>query len=347
MASVVEQQPLLPYVNMGDLTAGHRDVMNLMEFPFFSLEKKPSYEERLYDDGKVRIEISPSRRGLATIWDKDVLIYVASLVVQRMNAGEQLARTIRFHAFDFFRSCGRSPGGRSYRDLEDALARLQGTQIRTNIKLKDGWNHKGFDSWIKTGRLVERQTSTGRTVTGLVEVELNDWVWRQIVEDRTILSIDRDYFDLSSAFARRLYEVGRKHCGAQAGWSIALTRLAEKLGYGAEDTKARSRLKQAVCDIIEANDLPEYQLHLAAMGDKDCRPLATDEVRSSRSAFKTSKLVYLRRYARDRRVVLPRPAADPPKAPVVPLEEDINWDAAAAVSGLVAQMTERLKAREP
>lgn len=274
-----------------------RDITNLMEFPFFSISKTKVMEKRIYDDGKVRFEVRPGPEGLATIWDKDLLIFVASHINRCMNEGVPVSQRVRFHAHDFFVSCGRSTGGRAYQDLEAALDRLQSTTIRTNIKTGASTNEKGFFSWIKSGKLTERELPNGRKVTGMVEVEMEDWLWRQIVEDRTILSIDAGYFKLTSGIARRVYELARKHCGTQPTWSINLLRLAEKIGY--EDKNTRY-FKQVVLDIVQANDLPEYQISLSLAGDKSDTALVDAKLVRG---LKALKVVFHRRAnASDRRV---------------------------------------------
>ena len=46
----------------------------LLEFPFFSLAKRPRMEPIVYSDDRVTIEVAPSHKGVATVWDRDVLI---------------------------------------------------------------------------------------------------------------------------------------------------------------------------------------------------------------------------------------------------------------------------------
>ena len=62
------------------------------------------------------------------------------------------------------------------------------------------------------------------------EITLNDWMFRAIVKDRRVLTIDNGYFRLTMGLKRRLYELARKHCGHQERWVIALPRLIEKCG---------------------------------------------------------------------------------------------------------------------
>ena len=45
-----------------------------MEHPFFSLSKKPDRQMRRYERNGVHVTIKPGADGMATIWDKDVLI---------------------------------------------------------------------------------------------------------------------------------------------------------------------------------------------------------------------------------------------------------------------------------
>ena len=249
----------------------YRDLMNLMEFPFFAVSKVPVHEVRTYDDGNVRIEVKPGHAGLATIWDKDILIYVASQINRMLNDGVEVSPKVRFHAHDFFVSCGRSAGGRAYEDLVASLDRLQSTSVRTNINSKKtGETQRSFFSWIKSGRMTERRLPNGKTTLGMVEVEIDDWVWRQIVEDRSILQIDQSYFGLTSGIARRVYELARKHCGNKATWSIGLDKLSAKIGYSPEDSRNFKRFLTAV---VESNDLPEYTIHISLLGDTSNEPI--------------------------------------------------------------------------
>lgn len=52
-----------------------KDLVQHMEHPFYSLSKKPETAIRRYEHNGNWIEITPSVKGLATIYDKDILIY--------------------------------------------------------------------------------------------------------------------------------------------------------------------------------------------------------------------------------------------------------------------------------
>src|ERR1700692_3175235 len=98
-----------------------KDDRALMEFPFFSIEKTPRMEPLMFDDGKVKVVVTPGAKGLATMWDKDVLIYAATLINDRLERGLPVERTIRFAAHDLLKITGRGTGKRSYDLLLDAL----------------------------------------------------------------------------------------------------------------------------------------------------------------------------------------------------------------------------------
>jgi hypothetical protein len=64
-----------------------KDDMASMEHPFFSLSKKPDTSLRRYENGDRWVEVVPSVKGLATIYDKDILIYCFSQIIAKMNDG--------------------------------------------------------------------------------------------------------------------------------------------------------------------------------------------------------------------------------------------------------------------
>lgn len=258
-----------------------KDDRALMEFPFFSLQKTPRLKPLVYDDGKVKIEVRPGERGIATIWDKDVLIYVASIINDRLERSLPVERTIRFSAHNFMQVTGRGSGKRAYELLLDALFRLRSTTIVTTIESAEVKERRGF-GWIETFRIIERKTKTGKKVMAACEITLNDWMFRAIAQDRRVLTIHPAYFDLSMGLKRRLYELARKHCGYQERWVISLPRLIDKCGSVLEPRFFKPQLRK----VVEDDDLPDYHVAMsfdprdreAIMNDGlDARRWATNE----------------------------------------------------------------------
>lgn len=52
-----------------------KDDRHSMEHPMFSLSKNPDHKIRRYEHNGNTVVIAPGAYGLATIWDKDILIY--------------------------------------------------------------------------------------------------------------------------------------------------------------------------------------------------------------------------------------------------------------------------------
>jgi plasmid replication initiation protein len=240
------------------INAPIKDDRALMEFPFFSLQKAPRTKPLVYDDGKVKVEVRPGDRGIATIWDKDVLIYLASIINDRIERGLPVEKTIRFSAHNLLNVTGRGSGKRAYELLLDAMFRLRSTTIVTTIESGETKERRGF-GWIETFRIIERQNRGGKKVMSACEITLNDWMFRAIVTDRRVLTINPSYFNLTMGLERRLYELARKHCGYQERWMIALPRLIEKCGSVLEPRFFKPQLRK----VIEDDALPDYHVAIS------------------------------------------------------------------------------------
>jgi len=232
-----------------------KDDMGSMEHPIFSLSTKPDIHIREYEHKGTKIAIMPSALGLATIHDKDVLIYCISQLVAKMNKGVQLQKTLHLKAYDLLVSTNRNTDGRGYEQLKGALDRLSGTRIRTNIKTGEHEVTEGFgliDSWK-----IIRQTASGRMTE--LRVTLSDWVFNAVAA-REILTLSRDYFRLRKPLERRLYELARKHCGQQDEWVISLELLKKKCGSASQDYEFR-RLLTLICEEDASHShMPDYAI---------------------------------------------------------------------------------------
>jgi plasmid replication initiation protein len=256
----IDRSPLLPDRHpiqdffICDVTdAIPKDDMGSMEHPIFSLATKPDVSIREYEHKGVRITIAPSALGLATIHDKDILIYCISQLVAKMNAGLPLQRTLHLKAHDLLVATNRNTDGRGYEQLKGALDRLSGTRIRTNIQTGEQEVTEGFgliDSW----RII-RQTSGGRMSE--LRISLSDWVFNAVV-GREVLTLHRDYFRLRKPLERRMYELARKHCGKQDEWLISLELLKKKCGSASQEYEFR-RLVGILCEEdARHSHMPDY-----------------------------------------------------------------------------------------
>jgi len=60
---------------------------NLMVYAWFGLNREKQTELPVYDDGKVRIEVTGTKHGVANIWDAELLIYLASIIQGHCQLG--------------------------------------------------------------------------------------------------------------------------------------------------------------------------------------------------------------------------------------------------------------------
>lgn len=227
-----------------------------MEAPIFTLSTKPDLSVWHWEskDGNRALTVTPSVMGRATMFDKDVLIYVISQMTEALNCDRQDAknRTVRFVVYDYLVTTNKPTGGKEYQRLETTLERLRGTSIKTDIKTGGARVKEGFgiiDSWA----IVEKSPGNERMIA--VEVTLSKWLFNA-VQAHEVLTIHRNYFRLRKPLERRLYELARKHCGNQAAWTIGLDLLREKCSAHSHIRAFRSQVQ----DIAADDTLPEYRL---------------------------------------------------------------------------------------
>jgi plasmid replication initiation protein len=250
-----------------------KDDRHSMEHPMFSLSKNPDRKIRRYEHNGNIVVIAPGAYGLATIWDKDILIYAVSQLVAAINAERKdLSPTVRLTAYDLLVSTNRHTGGGDYDQLQKAFERLSGTRITTDIRTNGVRQREGFgiiDSW----KIIEKHPTDGRMVA--IELRLSDWLYNAIL-GREVLTLSRAYFRLSRGLERRLYELARKHCGHQSKWIIGLELLHKKSGSNSPLKRFRLEVK----NMAKADSLPDYRLRYDLSSDqvmfytKDLKALA-------------------------------------------------------------------------
>ena len=257
-----DNTPLLPdRMQQGDFfvcdifDAAPKGDMASMEHPVFSISTKPDRRIRRYENGDHFIEITPSVKGVATVHDRDILIFCISQVIAAYNEGRQIEQTVRFKARDFLAATNRGTDGRGYEQFIAALERLRGTTVTTNI-VTGGVEQTRIFGLVESADVV-RQTRDGRMQD--IEVRLSDWVFNAI-KGREVLTLHRNYFRLRKPLERRLYEIARKHCGQSNEWRIGLTKLRLKCGSNSSDKEFRRLVTKIVDEDQEHNHIPDYRL---------------------------------------------------------------------------------------
>lgn len=241
------------------VSAPIKDLVDTLEHPFYSLSKRPETAPRLYRHGNVQIEMIPSRKGLPTIYDKDLLIYAVSKVAAGMRRGHAVGPVVEMPSAEILQFTNRGTSGREYRALEDALERLAGTLIKTTLRAKGGSKDVAMFHLVEIATIGRR----GRLgVTGCT-IRLPSWVL-EAIEANSILTLHPDYFRLRRPLEKRLYEIGRKHCGRQAKWTVGLDTLHRKSGARG----AIRNFRLAVRRLAETDHLPDYHVSFDGKADQ-------------------------------------------------------------------------------
>ena len=247
-----ERHPTADFFVCDVLDALPKDDLASMEHPLFSLSTRADLRVLSYAHNNVTITVTPSVRGRATLFDKDILIYCISQLMAALNAGRPISRTVHLRAHDLLVATNRETSGDGYRRLVEAFERLAGTRITTNISTAEIEETTGFgliEAWQ-----IQRRTRGGRMVS--VKVSLAEWLYRAVLA-KSVLTLSRDYFRLRKPLERRIYELVRKHCGRQPEWTVSVAVLHKKAGSSAPVRVFRAALRRM---IVDAN-LPDYEMY--------------------------------------------------------------------------------------
>jgi plasmid replication initiation protein len=240
--------------------AALKDVMAQLEHPFYSLSKKPETAIRKYEHNGNWIQITPSVKGQATIYDKDILIYCISQIIAKLKKSEPISQRVRISSRDLLIFTNRGTAGKDYIALAEALDRLAGTRISTNIRTGD---EEQFDTFglIDAASIRRKHGIDGRLLW--CEVKLSDWVFNAS-RAHEVLTLHRDYFRLRKPIERRVYEIARKHCGQQDEWKIGLVTLLKKTGSQSPE----KRFRQMIRHLAHHDHLPDYSVAFDTDADK-------------------------------------------------------------------------------
>lgn len=241
-----------------------KDLIPQMEHPFYALSKKPETAIRRYEHEGKWLEVIPSVKGQATIYDKDILIYVVSQIMHKLNRGERVERRLRFNPRDLLIFVNRGTGGKDYGAFCEAIDRLMGTVIKTNITTTrdDATIPVGDEEGLGWFHLIEKahvqrknDLEDGRIIWA--EIEISEWIFNSI-RRKSVLTLHRDYFRLRKPIERRIYEIARKMCGARPSFEIGLEKLLKRTGSRMELKRFRFTMKE----IATHNHLPDYLVAL-------------------------------------------------------------------------------------
>jgi hypothetical protein len=250
-----------------------------MVFPFLSLQKIPRLDPIEYvavrtdADGTKRTDrvmvVGAKPFGIATIWDFDIMLWMFSQLAALVNKGEKPPQRFSFHAYDCMRAIQRTDakgrvGGSDYKAFEAALRRLRHTVINTNVAQGNLSQSVG---WLED--LTIKRDDKNRIQ--FVEVKLHDWIYGKVIDPKSILTLNKNYFLLTGGITRQLYRIARKMAG-EGTFTIGLDDLASRSGVSSDNTKDFTKnIRRLVTDLAKPNisaeapesEFPDYDLTLS------------------------------------------------------------------------------------
>lgn len=246
-----------------------KDDVNLMDVAPFSLAKNRRAGVIKYElkDSLITIE-GGAESGLATVFDYDIFLNMVSYLAEEVRNYRQdearglrpslPARAYRPSAAHILKFCRRSDGGKAYDDLEAALDRLTKTTIKV-VNLSGGKRRQVDSRPLIGGYQVVSRTGTNKI--DQVEIVIPDWVYQSVVRaDKALplLTLNEDYFLISSGLGRFIYRLARKAAGkGEARYSVR--ELHKRSGSSQELRFFQRDLKDLVARTA-AFPMPDFDL---------------------------------------------------------------------------------------
>ena len=237
-----------------------RCVQMLMAHPFFSLSKTPRLAPIDYASGTSTILVEATGiHGIATIWDADILIWLASQIMRsNKDDGVSTARLIEARPHEILTFLDWDHSKRSYERLRASLSRLSATRVTTSLGPGSVGGLRHFH-WIEEWR--ELKEEDGRSTC--LQIILSEWVYDAIVTPGGCLTIDKDFFYLTGGLQRWLYLLVRKHGGFQEdGWQFDLRYLYQKSGLLSRSVAFVAEIRR----IVRRQSIPGYELSIVTSG---------------------------------------------------------------------------------
>lgn len=220
-----------------------------LEYPLFSVSTVVK-ETLEFDVSNMKVVLSPNtKHGMATMYDKQIWLYIFSKCVTAYENDGTLTPYITFSAYDCFKFISNTTrlGDNHYKRLNDALHRLKTTEV----SLLGSYGEDTIDisfSYIDlllihtrkkqpakydetTGKKLPIKLEKGEVVSGMYYVKLGDYALELISKSTNHMSLHADYFKVNSNLKRRFYEISLKRCGGNRlthRWGIDL--LQQKVG---------------------------------------------------------------------------------------------------------------------
>jgi len=257
MGQIIQEQMELFMATAADIAP--KEQQDLMARNWFSLARQTRTQPIVHTFGASWVKIKPTDgKGLATIFDNDVIIFTLSHYMNAVNQNHDVGRRFYFSGYDYFKFIGRTHfGGKGYNDLWSSLQRLHHTFIETNLHLGGSKRHHSFNWLSEIKQVVENGRHKG------YEIVIPEWLYERVVKDKLVLTLDADYFGLKGGLERWLYLFARKTAGTQpAGWKESIESIWRKSG----SASSLSEFKRQINRILKSGKLLQYKVKDVEVG---------------------------------------------------------------------------------
>jgi plasmid replication initiation protein len=261
-------QSQFDFFNASMVDISYKDDISLMDISPFGIGKKPRTAPIEYDLRDALVKVTANAEyGMATIFDYDIVIYMASHLNAQMNdlkrkvtAGEKNPhlppRKLRVYTSEMFDHLKIDQGGKQYDNLKQKLRRLRGTNIEVDKKIDGGLRREGSFSLIGDWEILS-ETKSGRIAE--LTIGYPDWIYDGIVResDPTLLTQVDDYMLLRYGMHKWLARLAKKSAGMNS-WKWTLEQLYERSGSSQPLKNFRIDLIDAL-EKLKEDPIPEYK----------------------------------------------------------------------------------------
>jgi len=220
-----------------------KELQDFMTHNWFSLSKQRRTEpiEHRFGDSWIKIT-GDSKLGIANIFDNDLILFVISSWIKKLNEGGTIEPRFYFTGYEYFTFLGKDRyGGTGYKDLWKAMERLHHTFVSTNIRQGNTARHHSFNWLSEIKQLKDGDTHRGYSVV------MPDWIYDSVKNKKLILTLDEKYFNIRGGLERWLYLFARKSAGWQTtGWAEGLDSIYKKSGSKGTFTEFKRSINKLV-----------------------------------------------------------------------------------------------------
>lgn len=175
----------------------------LMREKVIRFERRRRPEDNKVHDVEIRI-IAGGTYGLPTVADQDKYLALQSIIQRKLLAGESI-NPVTFNSVDILRELGVTKGGKTTDEVTEWLHRMYVTSIFKTVRERDA-KKKAIEENLRPFR---RRVAYGDTLdNGERAVEnyvwLDDWLYRNFIENRLINFDLKRYLKLKSTIAKAL-----------------------------------------------------------------------------------------------------------------------------------------------